>query len=147
VVEEVLRRHVPDEVQRLARLRNLWIEQLPVSFADHVWPMLVQGGRLVVHVHDSQWLHEMTYWRQEVLSRLRAVWPEVDIEIIEAYVGPLPPLLERRPPPPPEIPPVDRSPPLEPEVPAETMIALNAIRDPQLREALAQARMMLGKPR
>jgi hypothetical protein len=147
VVDAVLRRHVPEEVQRLSRLRNLWIELLPAGFADHVWPMLVQGGRLVVHVHDSQWLHEMTYWRQEVLTRLRAAWPEVGIEIIEAYVGPLPALTERRPPPPPELPPVDRTPVLEPEVPDETVDALNAIRDPQLREALAQARMMLGKRR
>lgn len=147
VVDEVLRRHVPDEVQRLSRLRNLWIERLPTGFADHVWPMLIQGGRLVVHVHDSQWLHEMTYWRQEVLVRLRAVWPEIGIEIIEAYVGPIPPLAERRPPPPAELPKVDREPVLEPEVPVETVDALNAIRDPKLREALAQARMMLGKPR
>jgi len=109
--------------------------------------MLVQGGRLVVHVHDSQWLHELTYWRQDVLTRMRTAWPEVGIEIIEAYVGPLPPIHERRPPPPPELPPVDREPVLEPQVPSETLAALNAIRDPTLREALAQARLMLGKPR
>lgn len=147
VVNEVLRRHVPEEVQRLSRLRNLWIELFPVSFADHVWPMLVQGGRLVVHVHDSQWLHEMTYWRQEVLSRLRGAEPELGIEIIEAFVGPLPPLNERRPPPPPELLPPRRVAALEPEVPAETLDALKAIRDPKLREALAQARWMMGRPR
>ena len=147
VVDEVIRLHVPEEVQRLSRIRNLWIRLFPVSFADHVWPMLVAGGRLVVHVQDSQWLHEMAYWRQEVVTRLRAAWPEVGIEIIEAYVGPLPPLLERRPPPPPEPPPVDRTPALDPEVPPETLAALNAVQDPKLRDALAQARMMLGKPR
>jgi hypothetical protein len=139
---------VPDEVQRLARLRNLWIELFPAGFADHVWPMLVQGGRLVVHVHDSQWLHEMTYWRQDVLTRLRAVpEPELGVEVIEAYVGPIPPVHERRPPPPPEPVPVERTPVLDPEVPDETLAALNAIRDPQLREALAQARLMLGRTR
>jgi hypothetical protein len=147
VVGEVLQRHVPDEVQRLSRLRNLWIELFPTSFADHVWPMLVQGGRLVVHVHDSQWLHEMTYWRQEVLTRLRAIEPELGIEIIEAFVGPLPPLLERRPPPPPEYVRPRREAALEPEIPPETRDALNSIRDPQLREALAQARWMMGRPR
>jgi hypothetical protein len=148
---EVLNRHVPEEVQRLARIRNLWIELLPASFADHVWPMLVQGGRLVVHMHDSQWLHEMTYWRQEVMSRLRAAGAEsgaeVGIEVIEAYVGPIPPVSERRPPPPPEYIPVVRPPPLDAEVPSETLAALNGIRDPLLREALAQARLMMGKPR
>jgi hypothetical protein len=147
VVREVIERHVPVEVQRLSRLRNLWLELFPTSFADHVWPMIVQGGRLIVHVHDSQWLHEMTYWRQDVLAKLREAWPESGIEVVEGYVGELPPLAERRPPVPPEPAPVDRTPVLEPEVPAETVEALNAIRDPALREALAQARMMLGKPR
>jgi hypothetical protein len=147
LVEEVLQQHVPEEVKRLSRLRNLWIQLLPASFADHVWPMLVSGGRLLVHVHDSQWLHEMTYWRQEVLSRLRAAWPEMGIELIEAYVGPLPPILDRRPPPPAEPPPMRRPSALDSEVPPETLEALNAIRDPQLREALARARLMLGRPR
>ena len=147
LIEEVLQRHVPEEVQRLSRLRNLWIQLFPGSFADHVWPMLVQGGRLLVHVHDSQWLHEMTYWRQEVLSRLRAAWPEAGIEIIEAYVGPLPPLSERRPSPPRDTPPPRRIPVLEADVPSETLDALNAIQDPKLREALARARLMMGRPR
>jgi hypothetical protein len=138
---------VPEEVQRLSRLRNLWIQLFPASFADHVWPMLVQGGRLLVHVHDSQWLHEMTYWRQEVLSRLRSTWPEVGLEIIEAYVGPLPPLSDRRPSPPRIVPPPRRVSPLDSHVPAETVDALNAIQDPELREALAQARLMMGRPR
>jgi hypothetical protein len=138
---------VPEEVQRLSRIRNLWLELLPASFADYVWPNLVAGGRLVVHVQDSQWLHEMAYWRQEVLSRLRAAWPEVGIEIVEAYVGPIPPVSERRPPPPPPLPPVDRTPVLEPEVPHETLAALHAVADPTLRELLARARMRLGQPR
>ncbi|KIG15987.1 hypothetical protein DB30_05041 [Enhygromyxa salina] len=146
VVKEVIERHVPTEVQRLSRLRNLWIELFPVGFADNVWPMLVQGGRLIVHVHDSQWLHEMTYWRQDVMAKLRVAWPDSEIELIDGYVGELPPLSERRPPPPPEPVPVDRTPVLEAEVPNETVDALNAIDDPQLREILAQARMMLGKP-
>lgn len=146
VITEVIERHVPLEVQRLSRLRNLWIELFPASFADHVWPMLVQGGRLIVHVHDSQWLHEMTYWRQDVMAKLREAWPDNGIELIDGYVGELPPLSERRPPPPPEPIPVDRTPVLEAEVPNATIDALNAIDDPKLREILAQARMMLGKP-
>ena len=147
VIGEVVDRHVPTEVQRLSRLRNLWLEHLPTNLADQVWPMLVQGDRLILHVHDSQWLHEMTYWRQDVLTKLTAAWPECGIERIEAYVGPIPPLHERRPPAPPELPLVDRSPVLEPEVPKETLDALNAVEDPGLRELLAQARMMLGKSR
>ncbi|GEM_PF-1788394 len=144
---EVLDRHVPPEVQRLSRLRNLWIEILPASFADHVWPTLVQGPRLLVHVHDSQWLHEMTYWRQELLDRLGRAWPESGIQTIEAFVGPIPPVGERRPGTPPPLPVVDRSPVLDAEVPGQTIDALNEIRDERLREVLAQARFMLGKPR
>jgi hypothetical protein len=147
VVREVIERHVPTELQRLTRVRNLWLELLPPGFADHVWPMLVQGGRLIVHVHDSQWLHEMTYWRQDVLAKLRAAWPDGGIELVDGYVGELPPVRERRLPVSPELEPVDRTSVLDAEVPHETIEALNAIRDPGLRDVLAQARMTLGKPR
>lgn len=147
IVREVIEHHVPSELQRLTRVRNLWLELLPLGFADHVWPMLVQGSRVIVHVHDSQWLHEMTYWRQDVLAKLRAAWPDGGIEILEGYVGELPPLRERRLPAPPQHGAAERKPVLDAEVPAETVEALNAIRDPELRDALAQARVTLGKPR
>jgi hypothetical protein len=147
LVREVIARHVPIELQRLTRVRNLWLELLPLRFADHVWPMLVQGSRVIVHVHDSQWLHEMTYWRQDVLAKLRAVWPEGGIETIEGYVGELPPLKERRLPAPVQDVPIERTPVLDTEVPAETVAALNAISDPQLRDLLAQARVTLGQAR
>jgi hypothetical protein len=145
IVREVIEHHVPTELQRLTRVRNLWLELLPLGFADHVWPMLVQGSRLIVHVHDSQWLHEMTYWRQDVLAKLRAAWPEGGIEIVEGYVGELPPLRERRLPAPPQQHDVERAPVLDADVPSETIEALNAIRDPELRDILARARLTLGK--
>jgi hypothetical protein len=143
IVAAVLDRHVPPELQRLTRMREIWAE-LPRSFTDAVWPMLVQGERLIVHVQDSQWLHEMTYWRQDVLARLREAWPEAGIERLDAFVGELPPLALRRPSVPAALPGPVRAPVLSPEVPAETIEALNQIRDPRLRDALAQARWMLG---
>lgn len=147
MLHEVLDKHVPVEAQQLARVRNLWIELFPPGFADHVWPMIVQKHRLILYVHDSQWLHEMTYWRQDVLHKLGIAWPESPITKLEAYVGRLPPMHERRPPPPPEMPPVDRRPVLTPDVPDQTRDALNAVHDPELRDTLARARMMLGTER
>lgn len=144
IVAAVLDRHVPPELQRLTRIREIWAEELPRSFSDPVWPMLVQGERLIVHVQDSQWLHEMTYWRQDVLTRLREAWPESGIERLDAFVGELPPLAIRRPAIPVVAPSPLRAPPLPTEVPGETVDALNQIRDPRLRDALAQARWMLG---
>ena len=135
---------MPEELQRLARLRNLWLELFPPTFADHVWPMIVQKHRLIVYVHDSQWLHEMTYWRQQVLDKLAHAWPDSGIEVLEAYVGRLPPLSERRPPAPPSPPEVERLPVLDPQVPDDTVAALNSVQDPKLREMMARARMMLG---
>ena len=147
IVTEVLEKHIPPEVQRLSKLRNLWLELFPDSFADHVWPMIVQQQRLIVYVHDSQWLHEMTYWRQDALDKLDDAWPESGIEFLEAYVGALPPMSQRRPPKPPDPPVINYEPVLDADVPGETVEALNSIRDPSLREALAQARVMLGKRR
>ncbi len=144
IVAAVLDRHVPPELQRLTRIREIWADLLPRSFTDHVWPMLVQSERLIVHVHDSQWLHEMTYWRQDVLTRLCEDWPESGIERLDAFVGELPALELRRPPIPVAGPTPLRTPVLSPDVPVETVEALNHIRDPRLRDALAQARWILG---
>lgn len=147
IVGALLDRHVPPELQRLTRVRALWLELMPRNVVEHVWPMLVQGERLIVHVQDSQWLHEMTYWRQDLLERLLGGWPEAEIERIDAFVGELPPLAQRRPAQPNREPSPIHPPVLSPEVPAETIDALNQIRDPRLRDALARARWQLGASR
>ena len=141
-VEEVLRGLVPEDRVRLARIREAWRDLVPGFFAAALWPARIHGWRLVLHVQDNQWLHELTYWRQEFLEKLQARCPSVGITEIDAFVGPV----DAWAPLPKPGPEAERDPALPAEVPAETMEMLGRIRDPALRDACAAARMVLGRP-
>lgn len=144
VVDAYLRKTVPAEMIRLIRIKQAWPKVAPDWVVANAFPASVRGRRLVLHVQDNQWLHELTYWRQELLEKLQEHCPDARVEAIDAYVGvvgseeaePPPPRLQRRRP----------GVQLPQDVPSETLSALNAIDDPDLRDACAAARMMLGNP-
>jgi hypothetical protein len=133
-----VRSMVPSEQVRLARVQLAWGAALPPHLQKVAWPAQIRGDTLVLHASDNQWLHELSYLRVEVLERLRAHGVD-KISDLRLRVGPvqqLPP-----PPPPPTVPP----PPLSAEPGRDTIDAMSAVVDPDLRDAIARARLALGR--
>ena len=132
----------------MTAIRIHWAKIAPQWVAANTWPALIRGDRLVLNVQDNQWLHELNYWRQELLTRLANQIPKSGIVRIEAFLGPVPALGQRG-----EVKTELPTPPPKPEIqlsevpPRATMEALNAVQDPDLRNILAAARMHLGQPR
>jgi hypothetical protein len=146
-VWEIVHRKVPDEVVRLTRIREAWDEIAPEWVATNTWPALVRDDRLVLNVRDNQWLHELHYWRTELIERMAQRLPDTGIQTIEAFLGHVPPPgqrgeVEPAPPPAPR-----RPSPLEGDPPVETIAALNAVKDIRLRDILAAARLRMGQSR
>lgn len=129
---------VPRERVELARLQNAWPRLVPRHLQEVAWPAGLVDGKLVVHVDDNQWLHELAYLRRELLDKLRRACPTAGLRELRLRVGEveLPP----RPEPAPE--PVIPGLPREPE--RATIEAMEAIDDARLRDAVAAARLALG---
>lgn len=142
VASRLLSRHVPRDQMRLSRVREVWEEAATAKVAERAWPSAVSGDELLIDVHDNQWLHELTYLRQDLLARIRARCPVAEIGRIRLRLGPVP----RRPAraAEPEEPP--RAGILPPEPSADTRQALDSVSDPDLRNLIAGARVALGRP-
>ncbi len=132
---------MPSEAIRLERLRDQWPKLVSPRVARRTWPARLFRGQLWVNVHDNQWLHELGYLRQEILDRLHRERDFEKVNSIELRLGSIPPAREA-PPLRPEIPP---PPPLPSEPEAATVDALEGVRDPQLRAAMAAAREALAR--
>ncbi|MBL9100833.1 MAG: DUF721 domain-containing protein [Myxococcales bacterium] len=144
---ELVRRHVDVETVALVQVRDVWPRVAGAHLEARTWPAAVHGETLVVHVHDNQWLHELTYMRQDLLRRLQALAPTTRLTALRLRLGDVPPVAQRRPadlsPPPPR----PLAPPhFSPEPDAATRAALDAVVDPELKQILAGARVMLGRP-
>ncbi len=141
----LVRRHVDANKIRLMQVRAVWPKIAGSALEAHTWPMGVAGEQLIVHVHDSQWLHELTYLRQDLVRRLATLAPTTALHSLRLRLGPVPPLADRCSEEP-ELPPPLPPPRLSPEPDEATHQALNAVRDPELKQLIAGARIMLGRP-
>jgi hypothetical protein len=129
---------VPRERVELARLQNAWPRLVPRHLQEVAWPAGLSGGRLYVHVTDNQWLHELSYLREDLLAKLRRACPTAALRELRLRVGEV----ELTPSPVPVRDPVVPGLPREPE--RATIEAMEAIDDPALRNAVAAARLALG---
>ncbi len=129
---------VPRDTIELARLQNAWPGLVPRHLQEVAWPARLVDGRLLIHVDDNQWLHELTYLRHDLLGRLRRACPSARLKELRLRVGEVELVPAPEPVPEPTIPGLPR----EPE--RATIDAMEAIDDATLRDAVAAARLALG---
>lgn len=142
----VVRQHVHADTIRLLHVQDTWARLAGPQLAARTWPTAVHGDTLIVHVHDSQWLHELTYMRQDLVQRLHSLVPDaVGLKHLKLRLGPVLPVPQRPTPEPPPPPPALAPPRFSPEPDAGTRAALDAVVDPELKQILAGARVMLGR--
>jgi hypothetical protein len=127
---------------RLGRVELAWASVVPPQIRARAWPVALRDGELVVHVRDSQWLHELMYLRQDLLARLCASRPDLGIFSLRLRLGPIRALDEGAEPAAAAPAPVGS---LACEPSADTLRALEEIRDPELRSRAAAARVGLGR--
>lgn len=140
LAEKAIASIVPRHRLAALRVQLAWPDAVPRHLVRVAMPVAFDGTTLVIHTIDNQWLHELTYLRADLLSRLREHLPGMDIGALKIRVGEVPPPL----PPPP----VERVAPsiVLPMQPArETLDAIAEIEDPGLRSAVATARQALTK--
>jgi hypothetical protein len=129
---------VPERQIRLAKIQIAWSLALPERIRRVASPAAVAGDTVILHVRDNQWLHELAYLRADVLDRLRegGVDGVCDVRMrvgeVEFIAPPAP-----APPPP--------GPPLSAEPDRSTIDAMGAVEDDALRQAIANARLALGR--
>ncbi len=132
---------VPPGVSRLIRVRDAWARAARGPALRRTWPAAVRGDELIVHVHDNQWLHELTYQKNQLLADLQSLVPEAGIARLRFCVGAVLP-----PPPPPDPESKRPAPPrLAADPPAETMRAMSEVCDGELKNLIAIARYNLGR--
>jgi hypothetical protein len=79
---KVVRKCVPASIIRLEQLHHSWEEIATKRLAPHVWPVSIDGPALVLHVKDSNWLHELNYLKTDLRRRIRSIDPDIHALIL-----------------------------------------------------------------
>ena len=122
----------------LARLQIAWPDIVPRHLQEVAWPAWLARGRLLIHVNNNQWLHELSYLRSDLLSKLQQASPTAELRDLRLRVGSVEIVRPPEPVPEPYYPGLPR----EPE--RTTIDAMESIGDNRLRDAVAAARLALG---
>jgi hypothetical protein len=138
----LVRTIVPDHVIRLIEIRAAWDRLNLPWLRGRAFPVAVHRDELVIAVEDSQYHHELMYSRHELLHKLQELAPKSGLSRLRFRLGSVP---AAGPPPPPPTRPALPGPPLPAEPDAATCQAMQAVVDPELRQAIAGARVMLGR--
>ena len=144
-INKMLNKYIPQEVQQLIRIQQKWPDMVGALLYPQTWPVSLTKSVLVIHGSDPQWLHELGYLRQELLTNIHKIVPAV--VRLQPRLGQVPDRdirahwqssLEEQP--------TAVYRPVLTEVPeSETIQAMASVRDVELKHAIAAARLMLGK--
>ena len=134
---------VPDHMVRLVHVRAAW-ERLNLPWLrGRAYPIAVMRDEVIVVVEDSQYHHELMYSRDDLLHKLQQLAPEARLASLRFRLGAVPPPAPRTP----ARTAVALGPPTMTAEPSEaTSRALSDVVDPELRQAIAGARVRLGQP-
>lgn len=117
------------------RLRRDWGSIVGEPIASNTWPDQIRYKKLYLLVHNSVWLHQLTFLKPSLIHKLNDVASIELITDIVLRVGELPEAGHRSASP--EIPRATISPPSEALI-AEVSAHVATIQDPLLRNRLAQ---------
>ncbi|PCC75117.1 Protein of unknown function [Nannocystis exedens] len=133
---------VPDHMIRLVHVRAAWERMGMPWLRGRAYPLAVVRDEVIVVVEDSQYHHELMYSRDDLLHKLQQLAPEARLTGLRFRLGAVPPPGPRNPAQPAKAP---GPPPMTAEPSEATSRALSSVADPELRQAIAGARVMLGR--
>jgi hypothetical protein len=104
-VQQTLVRLGLDAGVRQREVWRVWGSVVGPQIARHAQPHTVSHGRLIVHVTDSVWLHQLSMMRHRLLAALQEAQGGASLREIVLRVGEV------------EVPPIEAGPQAEPESP------------------------------
>ncbi len=115
----------------LHRLQQHWSDVVGAQIASHTYPTEARRNTLYIMVDNAAWLHELAFFKQEMLQKIVRFLPAKagPIGSLHLRIGPLPAS-------PPTAPTLSKVPPQE----AESLLPpLTSIADAPLKEAIYRA--------
>ena len=128
-----------------SRLRRDWVSIVGEPIASNTWPDQIRYKKLYLLVHNSVWLHQLTFLKPTLIQKLNQVAGSEVVTDIVLKIGELPEA-DRAPASPEAL--HAAAPPASAELLAEISEHVTAIQDPDLRNHLAQLMAQsLAQPR
>jgi hypothetical protein len=135
VLEGLVRRLGLESMLLESRLQRNWVSIVGEPMASNTWPDQIRYKKLYLLVHNSVWLHQLTFLKPTLIEKLNRVVGSELITDIVLRVGTLPKVDRAA-----ALPEAHHAPTFPPSdaLLAEISAHVTTIQDPELRNHLAQ---------
>jgi hypothetical protein len=130
ILEGVARRLGLESKLLESRLRRDWVSIVGEPIASNTWPDQIRYKKLYLLVHNSVWMHQLTFLKPTLLQKLNTVTGGELVTDIVLRVGEIPSRVIV----PATIPAVDGDVAVSGVIRAEVLSHVSAIQDPDLRQ-------------
>ena len=130
ILEGVARRLGLESKLLESRLRRNWVSIVGEPIASNTWPDQIRYKKLYLLVHNSVWLHQLTFLKPTLIHKLNTVAGGELVTDIVLRVGEIPSRAADSV----TTPAIDGDVPVSEVVLAEALSHVSAIQDPELRQ-------------
>ena len=89
VINDVMRSYRNDCDQHLAQIWGLWDSAVGDDIAKNARPEAFKGKLLLVHVSSPTWMHQLQFFKQDMIKKLNDALGNAVVEEIKFKVGPV----------------------------------------------------------
>jgi predicted nucleic acid-binding Zn ribbon protein len=89
ILDDVLKAYRREPGVELTAVWSLWDRVVGVPIADNAKPAAFKGRMLLVHVTSSTWMHQLQFFRKDIIDQLNHALGKKMIEEIKFKIGPV----------------------------------------------------------
>jgi predicted nucleic acid-binding Zn ribbon protein len=89
VIDTVVENYRLESDHELIQVWRLWDEAVGETIAKNARPAVFKGKLLIVHVVSSSWIHQLQFFKKEMIAKLNTALGKALIEEIKFKIGPL----------------------------------------------------------
>ena len=89
VINKVLKTHRHEFDEDLAQVWSLWDSAVGEAIATNTRPAAIKGKLLLVNVVSSTWMHELKFFKKDIIKKINDALGNELVEEIKFKIGPV----------------------------------------------------------
>ena len=89
VINKVLKTHRHEFDEDLAQVWSLWDSAVGEAIAKNTRPAAIKGKLLLVNVVSSTWMHELKFFKKDIIKKINEALGKSLVEEIKFKIGPV----------------------------------------------------------
>lgn len=89
VIDDILKNRMPKSASGVTRVWKLWEKAVGEIIAENTKPAAFKDKILLVYVNSSPWLHQLYFFKDDIVRKVNAALKEDLVEDIIFKIGPI----------------------------------------------------------